>query len=159
MPRRTSLLNSARSRAIQNPAAHGGELGVRHQLLPRLSPPPAGARCGLVCAPVNKTCPILACFVQCNGYAIDRTAVCRVRVKGKNKSAAFYTETCKMRHFWSECRDSNSRPLEPHSSAIPNFATPGYSVVPQTAHLEYHSFRRFASPILNFFQISSEAFC
>ena len=28
--------------------------------------------------------------------------------------------------FWSECRDSNSRPLEPHSSAIPNFATPGY---------------------------------
>ena len=27
--------------------------------------------------------------------------------------------------FWSECRDSNSRPLEPHSSAIPNFATPG----------------------------------
>ena len=28
--------------------------------------------------------------------------------------------------FWSECRDSNSRPLEPHSSAIPNFATPGF---------------------------------
>ena len=28
-------------------------------------------------------------------------------------------------YFWSECRDSNSRPLEPHSSAIPNFATPG----------------------------------
>ena len=33
--------------------------------------------------------------------------------------------------FWSECRDSNSRPLEPHSSAIPNFATPGYSVLLQ----------------------------
>ena len=31
--------------------------------------------------------------------------------------------------FWSECRDSNSRPLEPHSSAIPNFATPGYACV------------------------------
>ena len=30
---------------------------------------------------------------------------------------------------WSECRDSNSRPLEPHSSAIPNFATPGSSIV------------------------------
>ena len=29
---------------------------------------------------------------------------------------------------WSECRDSNSRPLEPHSSAIPNFATPGYAI-------------------------------
>ena len=33
--------------------------------------------------------------------------------------------------FWSECRDSNSRPLEPHSSAIPNFATPGYFAAPQ----------------------------
>ena len=31
--------------------------------------------------------------------------------------------------FWSECRDSNSRPLEPHSSAIPNFATPGYLLI------------------------------
>ena len=29
------------------------------------------------------------------------------------------------RFSWSECRDSNSGPLEPHSSAIPNFATPG----------------------------------
>ena len=35
--------------------------------------------------------------------------------------------------FWSECRDSNSRPLEPHSSAIPNFATPGYHI-----HLLHH---------------------
>ena len=34
------------------------------------------------------------------------------------------------RFYWSECRDSNSRPLEPHSSAIPNFATPGYLLAP-----------------------------
>ena len=27
-------------------------------------------------------------------------------------------------HFWSECRDSNPRPLGPEPSAIPNFATP-----------------------------------
>ena len=26
--------------------------------------------------------------------------------------------------FWSECRDSNPRPLGPEPSAIPNFATP-----------------------------------
>ena len=26
---------------------------------------------------------------------------------------------------WSELLDSNQRPLEPHSSAIPNFAKPG----------------------------------
>ena len=40
--------------------------------------------------------------------------------------------------IWSECRDSNSRPLEPHSSAIPNFATPGYFVALSSA-LEYSS--------------------
>ena len=28
-------------------------------------------------------------------------------------------------HLWSEWRESNSRPLEPHSSALPNCATPG----------------------------------
>ena len=41
--------------------------------------------------------------------------------------------------FWSECRDSNSRPLEPHSSAIPNFATPGYFVLfsPVSRRLRY----------------------
>ena len=43
------------------------------------------------------------------------------------------TEKCREIHknftaFWSECRDSNSRPLEPHSSAIPNFATPGFLI-------------------------------
>ena len=31
--------------------------------------------------------------------------------------------------IWSEWLDSNQRPLEPHSSAIPNFATPGYLIV------------------------------
>ena len=29
-------------------------------------------------------------------------------------------------HLWSEWRESNSRPLEPHSSALPNCATPGH---------------------------------
>ena len=29
---------------------------------------------------------------------------------------------------WSELLDSNQRPLEPHSSAIPNFAKPGCCV-------------------------------
>ena len=28
--------------------------------------------------------------------------------------------------IWSEWRESNSRPLEPHSSALPNCATPGH---------------------------------
>ena len=57
--------------------------------------------------------------------------------------------------FWSECRDSNSRPLEPHSSAIPNFATPGYlcrsRCLTRTAHIEYHSFPKNASLFFNFF--------
>ena len=44
------------------------------------------------------------------------------------------SEIHRFRNFsWSECRDSNSRPLEPHSSAIPNFATPGYHI-----HLLHH---------------------
>ena len=30
------------------------------------------------------------------------------------------------RGIWSEWRESNSRPLEPHSSALPNCATPGH---------------------------------
>ena len=30
-----------------------------------------------------------------------------------------------LRFSWSELLDSNQRPLEPHSSAIPNFAKPG----------------------------------
>ena len=34
--------------------------------------------------------------------------------------------------IWYECWDSNSRPLEPHSSAIPNFATPGCQLVYDT---------------------------
>ncbi len=42
---------------------------------------------------------------------------------------------------WSECRDSNSRPLEPHSSAIPNFATPGFCLRPADRHsiLAHHT--------------------
>ena len=55
----------------------------------------------------------------------------------KNAAMAFISakklEKCREIHtnftaFWSECRDSNSRPLEPHSSAIPNFATPGFLI-------------------------------
>ena len=56
--------------------------------------------------------------------------------------------------FWSECRDSNSRPLEPHSSAIPNFATPGFficfvpltgdfDILPQSTKIVKHFFSIF----------------
>ena len=34
-----------------------------------------------------------------------------------------------LRFYWSELLDSNQRPLEPHSSAIPNFAKPGKMLV------------------------------
>ena len=39
--------------------------------------------------------------------------------------------------IWSELLDSNQRPLEPHSSAIPNFAKPGYLLCP--SGLEYNN--------------------
>ena len=45
--------------------------------------------------------------------------------------------------FWSECRDSNSRPLEPHSSAIPNFATPGFMLAfPERLSILAHIVRK-----------------
>ena len=47
--------------------------------------------------------------------------------KSENKEKALKSKDFSA-FCWSECRDSNSRPLEPHSSAIPNFATPGYFV-------------------------------
>ena len=46
----------------------------------------------------------------------------------QRKKFRFLSIQPKNRNFWSECRDSNSRPLEPHSSAIPNFAPPGFLI-------------------------------
>ena len=59
---------------------------------------------------------------------------------------------------WSECWDSNSGPLEPHSSAIPNFATPGFfgavllssdiiPQVPQECKSFLSFFKKFFNPI------------
>ena len=47
----------------------------------------------------------------------------RISINKKEKLTSFLSKP--VNFSWSECRDSNSRPLEPHSSAIPNFATPG----------------------------------
>ena len=74
----------------------------------------------------------------------DNLWCCRHRAGGKQQSTGLLHLMVRISHlkeknpeqlmlfwiFWSECRDSNSRPLEPHSSAIPNFATPGYELVP-----------------------------
>ena len=58
--------------------------------------------------------------------------------------------------FWSECRDSNSRPLEPHSSAIPNFATPGtICAVSLTTSTYYHVIRKMSSANFHFFHFLS----
>ena len=55
-----------------------------------------------------------------SGMAIKRPQVQMTTKRKKQK------KLMSLLLLWSECRDSNSRPLEPHSSAIPNFATPGY---------------------------------
>ena len=52
--------------------------------------------------------------------------------KDNEKSAAKWLLKPSLLHFpenlfWSECRDSNSGPLEPHSSTLPNCATPRYT--------------------------------
>ena len=58
--------------------------------------------------------------------------------------------------FWSECRDSNSRPLEPHSSAIPNFATPGTNYAASlTTSTYYHVIRKMSSANFHFFHFLS----
>ena len=77
----------------------------------------------------------------------QRTAVCRARMareKNAAKNMCLWTtkkpptvtsvvllSSCSL--VWSEWRESNSRPLEPHSSALPNCATPGYVGALQSA--------------------------
>ena len=56
--------------------------------------------------------------------------------------------------FWSECRDSNSRPLEPHSSAIPNFATPGFCSVSRQLRYNNTSFSKKQALFSVFFEKS-----
>ena len=56
-------------------------------------------------------------MVDANGYVVKFRVEKLEKIRRTHKIP---------RISWSECRDSNSRPLEPHSSAIPNFATPGY---------------------------------
>ena len=52
------------------------------------------------------------------------------KLKGKPDGAKFFCNKKvlillgKSRPIWSEWRDSNSRPLEPHSSTLPSCATP-----------------------------------
>ena len=46
------------------------------------------------------------------------------RLLPKNKKIPSRT-VVRLGIIWSEWRESNSRPLEPHSSALPNCATPG----------------------------------
>ena len=60
-------------------------------------------------------------MVDANGYVVKFRVEKLEKIRRTNKIP---------RISWSECRDSNSRPLEPHSSAIPNFATPGYLLTP-----------------------------
>ena len=71
----------------------------------------------LVLSPAKKYATGIFLVALCVGRLI------RIPTRPKRKSR---NELMLISAFWSECRDSNSRPLEPHSSAIPNFATPGY---------------------------------
>ena len=86
------------------------------------------------------------CFSRCR----ERPRVLTIRRKKRQASE----ETC----LWSECRDSNSRPLEPHSSAIPNFATPGYSVAVQISLITIPQVFLFFNPYFKFFLLSSHFF-
>ena len=62
-------------------------------------------------------------------YAPRRTFSGAARVLYQKKTAEFFWNPAVFPAatalVWSEWRESNSRPLEPHSSALPNCATPG----------------------------------
>ena len=61
--------------------------------------------------------------------------------------------------FWSEWRESNSRPLEPHSSALPNCATPGcLLVVHQRRCLLYREVIEMSTENLWFFVFNKNIF-
>ena len=53
--------------------------------------------------------------------------------ESSTKRKTHRTQMCLVR-FWSELLDSNQRPLEPHSSAIPNFAKPGFLLASSDSH-------------------------
>ena len=69
----------------------------------------------------------------------------------KTKSSVFIQKT---ELYWSELLDSNQRPLEPHSSAIPNFAKPGYFVCPRG--LAYNNI--YSENVKRFFHILQKFF-
>ena len=57
---------------------------------------------------------------------------------------------------WSECRDSNSRPLGPEPSAIPNFATPRKNdLILTVAPLIYQGFARLSRSAQKFIPLGS----
>ena len=64
--------------------------------------------------------------------AVRKTAqLCQKMKKAPTKRSVLFADAGPA--FWSEWRESNSRPLEPHSSALPNCATPGHGWAGQSA--------------------------
>ena len=62
-------------------------------------------------------------FTKVNSYlkfTAKLFSYCRAKIQNSTKKTSPVELV-----FWSEWRESNSRPLEPHSSALPNCATPG----------------------------------
>ena len=57
--------------------------------------------------------------------------LCQKTKKHRPNGRCFFADAAPA--FWSEWRESNSRPLEPHSSALPNCATPGHGWAGQSA--------------------------
>ena len=79
--------------------------------------------------------PVFVCLFDKNNFRqIFRQKICQGNLtekKKKPRSSQKWLNYAVFRlfyqHFvWSEWRESNSRPLEPHSSALPNCATPGH---------------------------------
>ena len=109
--------------------------------------------------------PIHSVFIpagKTNPQMMHRAAVGHLRLSyiyfrkngSKRKTASLTTDGfCgTTAHLWSEWRESNSRPLEPHSSALPNCATPGHQGLAVTSR--YYYTRRIGK-VKQFFQKNS----
>ncbi len=81
-----------------------------------------------------------ACTFRRGGKPCALRSLC-IRRPGCALAAGCFSNPCQQQKshqpfgwwLWSEWRESNSRPLEPHSSALPNCATPGYAALSRSA--------------------------
>ena len=82
-----------------------------------------GGRCLVNDAAVNgEACTLVAADGK---FVLSKYRFLKDVIKNRQILSDLAVILSRQPNVWSEWRESNSRPLEPHSSALPNCATPG----------------------------------